>query len=165
MRGMTKVSVTEVSSVVLANEPGRLAAAIEQRQILDVSDREYVLAPREAIADLADALAEEELLEEILSYCKNVSGIGNTIFISPKGNTRHGPRIKVAIDPTDSLDPRGKTASIAIADGAVVAGEIPRPELGQAREFIALNRDALLDYWDYKIDTDELRSRLKSIDA
>jgi hypothetical protein len=160
---MTKVSVTEVSSVVLANDPGRLATAIEQRQILDVSDRDYVLAPREAIAELADALAEEELLEEMVSYRKKVTGVDNTIFISPKGNTRHGPRIKVAVDPTDSVDPRGKTASIAIADGAVVAGEIPRPELDQARKFIVLNRDVLLDYWDYKIDTDELRLRLKSI--
>jgi len=28
--------------------------------------------------------------------------------------------------------------------------------------FVA-NRDALLDYWDYRIDTDQLRQRLKSI--
>jgi hypothetical protein len=35
--------------------------------------------------------------------------------------------------------------------------------LDQARRFIALNREVLLDYWDYKIDTDELRQRLKSI--
>src|SRR5262250_1169365 len=106
--------------------------------------------------------AEEELLDEFLTYRKNVTGVDNTIFISPKGNTRHAPRIKVAVDPIDSVDPRSKTASIAIADGAV-AGDIPRRALDQAREFIALNRDVLLDYWDYRIDTDELRLRLKSI--
>ena len=163
---MTKVSVTEVSSAVLANDPGRLAAAIEQRQILDVRDREYVVAPKEAIRDLADELAEEELLEERVSYRKNVTGVNNTIFISTKGNTRHAARIKIAIDPTDSVDPRSKTASLAISDGAEVAGEaVPPRELDQARRFIALNRDVLLDYWDYKIDTDELRRRLKSIEG
>ena len=160
---MTKVSVTEVSSAVLTKDPGRLAVAIEQRQILDMRDRGYVLVPREAILDLADALAEEELLEEMVAYRKNVTGIDNTIFISPKGNTRHGPRIKIAIDPPDSVDPRGETASIAIADGVVAAGDVPRRLLDQARQFIALNRDVLLDYWDYKIDTDQLRQRLKPV--
>jgi hypothetical protein len=161
---MTKISVTEISSALLTNDPQRLAVAIERRQILDVRDREYVLAPREAILDLADALAEEELLEEMVTYRKNVTGVDNTIFISPKGNTRHAPRIKMAIDPPDSVDPRGETASIAIADGAVAAGDVPHRLLDQACRFIALNRDVLLDYWDYKIDTDELRRRLRSID-
>jgi hypothetical protein len=160
---MTKVRVTEVSSAVLASDPGRLAVAIEQRQILDVRDRKYVLVPREAIRDLADALAEEELLEEMVAYRKNVTGVDNTIFIPPKGNTRHAPCIKIAVDPPDSVDPRGETASIAIAGGAVAAGDVARRLLDQTRQFIALNRDVLLDYWDYKIDTDELRPRLKSI--
>src|SRR5690349_14837328 len=140
---MTKVSVTEVSSAVLTKDPGRLAVAIEQRQILDMRDRGYVLVPREAILDLADALAEEELLEEMVAYRKNVTGVDNTIFILPKGNTRHAPRIKIAVDPPASVDPRGETASIAIADGVVAAGDVPRRLLDQARHFIALNRDVL----------------------
>jgi hypothetical protein len=36
--------------------------------------------------------------------------------------------------------------SIAIADGAVAAGDVPRHQLEQARRFIDLNRDVLLDY-------------------
>jgi hypothetical protein len=102
-------------------------------------------------------------LEEMVSYRQNVTGIANTIFISPKGNARHAPRIKVAIDPPDSLDPRGTVAIIAIADGAVLLGPIPGRLLDQLRVFIALNREALLDYWHYRIDTDELRQRLQTI--
>jgi hypothetical protein len=81
----------------------------------------------------------------------------------PKGNTRHAPRIKVAIDPPLSVDPRSKTASVAIADGSVVAGEVPPWLLDQARRFIDANRDVLRDYWEYRIDTEELRRRLKAI--
>jgi hypothetical protein len=161
---MTKVSVTEVSAAVLTDDPGRLTSAIDRRQILDLHDRGYVLAPKEAIVELADALAEEELLEEMVTYRKNVTGIAHTIFISPKGNTRHAARVKIAINPPDSVDPRAENASIAIADGAVMAGEVPLGLLDQVRRFIALNRDVLLEYWDYKIDTDELRRRLRSID-
>ena len=112
---------------------------------------------------IADERAAEELLEETVSYRKDVTGVENTIFISPKGNTRHAPRIKIAIDPPLSIDPRTKTASVAIADGTAVAGEVPPWLLDQARRFIDANRDVLLDYWEYRIDTDELRRRLKQI--
>jgi hypothetical protein len=160
---MTKVSVTEISSAVLTSDPGRMTSAMDRRQILDLHDRGYVLTPKEAIVDLADALAEEQLLEEIVAYRRNVTGVAHTIFISAKGNTRHAARVKIAINPPDSVDPRAETASIAIADGAVMAGDVPLGLLDQVRQFIALNRDVLLDYWDYKIDTDELRRRLRSI--
>jgi hypothetical protein len=112
---------------------------------------------------LESGRAEEELLEEMLSYQKNVTGVDNTIFISSKGNARPAPRVKVAIDPPDSVDPRGSTASIAIVDGTVMAGEIPSALLEQVRRFIDTNRGALLDYWEYRIDTEALRRRLKSV--
>jgi hypothetical protein len=102
-------------------------------------------------------------LEEMVSYRTNVTGVAHTLFISPKGNARHAARIKVAIDPPDSIDPRGNVAIIAIADGAVIVGPVPTWLLTQVRQFIAANRDVLLDYWDYRIDTDELRKSLKRV--
>jgi len=144
-------------------DPARLIEAMRAGQIIRIPDLDYTILPTTALGELADQRAEEELLEEMVSYRKDVTGVENTIFISPKGNTRHAPRIKVAIDPPLSLDPRTKTASVAIADGTVVAGEVPARLLDQARRFIDANRDALIDYWEYRIDTDQLRRRLTSI--
>jgi hypothetical protein len=110
-----------------------------------------------------DELAERELLEEMVSYSKKTTGVAHTVFISPKGFTRHAPRIKVAIDPKDSFDPRCETATIAIHDGDIVDGKVPTKLLKQVREFIELNRQVLLDYWDYRINTEQLQERLKSI--
>jgi hypothetical protein len=62
-----------------------------------------------------------------------------------------------------SVDPRSKTASVALGDGAVVMGEVPAWLLDQVRRFIDINRQVLLDYWEYRIDTEELRRRLTSI--
>jgi NAD(P)H-dependent FMN reductase len=113
---------------------------------------------------LADELAERELVEEMVSYRKNVTGVDNTVFISPRGNTQHSAQIKLAIDPADSINPGVKTASIAIHDGSVAAGgPISAKLLDQARRFIDLNRAVLIDYWEYHADTDELRQRLRSI--
>jgi hypothetical protein len=143
--------------------PARLIEAMRAGSIISIPDLDYTIVPTTAIAGLAEEQAEEQLLEETVSYRKDVTGVENTIFISPKGNTRDAPRIKVAIDPPLSVDPRGRTASVAIADGVVVAGEVPPSLLDQAQRFIDANRDVLLDYWEYRIDTDELRRRLRSI--
>jgi hypothetical protein len=101
-------------------------------------------------------------LQEMVSYRKNVTGIDYTVFISSKGNVWQVPRIKVAIDPPDSLDPRSETASISL-EGEVVAGTINRELLQRVRRFLELNRQVLMDCWDYRIDIDELRQRLRPV--
>jgi len=111
-----------------------------------------------------DEQAERDLLEEMTSFTKNETGVDHNIFISPKGSTRHAPRIKVAIDPKNSFDPRGETASVMIESGEVVAGKVRSTKLlRQVREFIELNRQVLLDYWEYQIGTADLCKRLKPI--
>jgi len=114
MRYLSLMSVTILSTAadVIAN-PEAYLRALREGTAKAIPDLDY-----QAAAALADVLAEEELLEEMVSYQKNVTGIGNTIFISPKGRTRHAARIKVAIDPPDAISPHGKTASIAINDGS-----------------------------------------------
>jgi hypothetical protein len=91
------------------------------------------------------------------------TAIDNTVFISPKGNARHRPGLKVAIDPPNSVSPHGKNASISF-DGATVGEPIPRPLYGQVMQFIELHHDVLVDYWEYRILTDELQGRLRAIE-
>src|SRR6516164_6695778 len=86
-------------------------------KLTDLGDA-YLVRP-EDIHALADQLAEEELLEEMSSYGKRTTGIENTIWISPRGNVRHDPRLKVAIDTPNAIRPGGKDASISIADGSL----------------------------------------------
>jgi hypothetical protein len=99
--------------------------------------------------------------EELVSYRKDTTGVDNTLFISPRGNARHGPRVKIAINPPDTLDPRGTIATITFA-GEVI-GEIDPLLLQQVQHFIEINRAVLLDYWFYRIDTKQLQQRLQSI--
>ena len=108
-----------------------------------------------------ETLDEQDELEEMVSYRKNVTGIDHTIFISPRGHAAHGPQVKVAIDPPDSLDPRSTIATITF-DGTVIG--VIDPQLArQVNLFIEINREVLLDYWFYRIDTDQLRHRLLSL--
>jgi hypothetical protein len=153
---LMKMAATVPSSAAeVVSDPAAFLRALRA----DVPDFDY-----RAAAALADALAEEELLGEMVSYRRDVTGVSNTIFISPKGNTRHAARVKVAINPPDSIDPRGgEDASVAISDGSVSAGNVSAALLKDVQRFIELNRAVLIDYWEYRIDTEELRQRLVSI--
>jgi len=111
-----------------------------------------------------EAQAEAEMLGDMSSFRAKHTGVANTIFISTKEGIRCGPRIKVAIDPPDSLSPGCVHASIAIDSGEVVAGKKPGAKvLKQAWGWIALNQDALLDYWHQRIDIVDFRERMKPI--
>jgi hypothetical protein len=100
---------------------------------------------------------------DLVSFRKGVTGIGHTVFVAAKGRDTGAARITLAIDPADSIDPRGgETASVAI-DGEVAAGSVPPALLRQAQRFIELNREVLLAYWNYEIDTEQLRRGLRSI--
>jgi hypothetical protein len=116
----------------------------------------------EVVAIDEDQLAEEELLEEMGSYREKRTGIKNVVFLSPKGQTKHPARIKVAIDPWDSFDPGPgtKQASIAVHDGSITGAYVPRDLYDDLLEFIRLNRETLLLYWEYKISTDQMEERL-----
>jgi len=117
------------------------------------------------LVDISDELAERERLGDMVNYRKNVTGVDNVIFISQKGYARHAARIKLAIAPPDSIDVTSETASIEIDSGQVVAGEVSDTQLRkQVQKFIELNRAVLLDYWNARIDTDQLRERLKPVE-
>jgi hypothetical protein len=113
--------------------------------------------------DLVDALRkEEEITAAMVTYRKKTTGVDNSIFISTKV-PGHQPRIKVAIDPPTHISHFGKTASVAIADGRIVAGSLDADVQRQVKAFLNLNREVLLDYWEERIDTDELRERLRKV--
>jgi hypothetical protein len=59
------------------------------------------------------------------------------------------------------LDPRGNIATVTF-DGTVI-GAINPQLVRQVQRFVELNGAVLLDYWLYRIDTDQLRQRLQSI--
>ena len=126
----------------------------------------YTFASASAVVRLDPALAEEEIaeLEAMASFGPETTGVENTIFISPDVTGRHGPRIKVAINPPHSFKPGGKDASISIHDGEHVAGEaVPAALHKELRQFIELNREVLMQYWNGNIDTAKLVAGLKAI--
>jgi hypothetical protein len=100
-----------------------------------------------ADTQLADELAREELVE-MANLTSAQTGIIGTIFISTAMGA-HGPRVKYFGQP-------GRTQlsfSVSIADPpSVVANSLPARTLRQMAPqviaWVALNRAALLDFWN-----------------
>jgi hypothetical protein len=115
------------------------------------------------LADLGRtvALAEaDDEVEDMVSLRSEKTGVDNTIFISTKGYAQHAPRIKIAVDPPHTFNATAKAASMAIHDYSLTGAYVAPHVVEQAKQFIDRNREALLDYWEHKIDTAELIERL-----
>jgi hypothetical protein len=81
---MTKIAVTIPSTAAeIVADPSAFLKAVREGKTVPIPDFDY-----RAAAALTDELAEEELIEEMTSYRKNVTGVDNTIFISPRSKTR-----------------------------------------------------------------------------
>jgi hypothetical protein len=97
---------------------------------------------------LAAELADEEVVE-IANLTAEQTGVAGTIFISTAMGA-HGPRVKYFLRPGRAQP----SFSVSIADPpAIVANSLPlrvlRQMSPQVIEWVALNRDALLEFWNH----------------
>src|SRR5215467_1008529 len=100
------------------------------------------------LEDIVEALAEQEQLYAMAILSSAVTGIANTLWYIPVPEGQHGPRIKVAIDPPHAKRPGGTEATVPFDEGKPASGPIPPALERQVRALIALNKQALLDYWN-----------------
>ena len=129
--------------------------------------REIAGAPDavQQLEDIVEALAEQEQLYAMAILGAAVTGISNTLWYIPVPEGQHGPRIKVAIDPPYAKRPGGTEATVPFDEGKPASGPITPALERQVRAFIALNKIALLDYWNLKTTTDEFVAQLRPIKA
>jgi hypothetical protein len=106
---------------------------------------------------------ESDELFEMANLYPRTTGLPMTVWVGPRGNARHDVRVKVNM-------PHGNQMSI---DNTAVVGVRPSPHLitGQlfadderaVANWIRLNADAIIAYWDGDIDTLELVQTLKPL--
>ena len=116
------------------------------------------------LANMVEGLAEQEYLYAMAILGTKVTGLANTLYYLPVPEGQHGPRIKVAIDPAHTFRRGGIEATVPFDEGKPASGGPISPALeGQVRAFIAVNRAALLAYWNLETSTDEFIAALRPI--
>ena len=100
---------------------------------------------------------------------KKDTGLPVNIYVSSGDviSRRHGPRIKVMYDTDDKFN-HYKTVSVILkknitADDVIGYEQLPSSILNPVREYINLNYDVLLRYWNDDVSTLELGTLLKKI--
>lgn len=109
-------------------------------------------------------LHEEEMnLWEMANLRPETTGIDNyVIWVSSGEAVRHGPRIKVA---RGVKWDKKNNATIPLTGIPRVVGDIgiTQDEFAKIVEWITLNKDPLMRFWNSELATDELLDLLKKI--
>jgi len=91
------------------------------------------------------------------------TGLPMTVWASPRANARHDARIKVCRTPGDNMDPTN-LAVVAIRPAPhVVHGPLAQRDFAPVAEWIALNEDALIGFWNGTLGTIEFVARLRRL--
>ena len=105
-------------------------------------------------------MASWNKLYEMANFLPKDTGLKEVIYISVKqGN--HGPRLKVF----KNKQPKGENFSVTIEDKPKTIGKIfvNSKELSKIIEYVILNKETLLQYWNFDIGTVDLVMALKRV--
>jgi hypothetical protein len=117
-------------------------------------------------AKLASESIETVEAEDIFfmtNLSPRMTGLPMSVWASPRGNARHDVRIKVNTSHgrQRKID---NTAVVAVGPSPrVVAGRLSSEDQRLVSQWITLNAQALIDFWDDKLDTDQFLESLKKL--
>ena len=102
-----------------------------------------------------------DVLEMASSLRQHITGLPMIIWVSERGNAKHGPRVKVQTDYDQKVKVH-KFVEISISDDPEVKGGtgLSKKDFNIIKEFIISNKTILVDLWNYKIDIFEFKDRL-----
>ena len=115
--------------------------------------------------DALSATSEDdsEDLHEMANLYPDSTGLPMTVWVSPRGNARHDVRIKVNMTHGERMDITN-TAVVAVRPAPrILAGQLSPTDAQAVFEWISLNTEALVAYWEGQIDTARLIYRLRPI--
>lgn len=105
---------------------------------------------------------EDESLFEMANLSPKRTGLPFVVWISPRGGASHDVRVKVSIGP--KVHP-SELISVALRpDVHVVGGHLNAADLELLPQWVALNEDVILRYWNGAIEyTEDAIAGLKAI--
>ena len=106
---------------------------------------------------------ETEDLFEMANLFPATTGLPMTVWVSPRGNARHDVRVKVNMTHGNQMN-AANTAVVGLRPVPhVIAGRLSPEDERAVIQWVSLNTDALVSYWDGQIDTIQLGQLLKPL--
>jgi hypothetical protein len=106
---------------------------------------------------------EAEDLFEMANLHPDTTGLPMTVWISPRGNARHDVRVKVNMTHGNQMT-IANTAVVGVHPSPrIISGRLSAGDTQAVFRWIALNTDALVAYWEGRIDTAGVIQALKPV--
>ena len=106
---------------------------------------------------------ESDELFEMANLFPRTTGLPMTVWVSPRGNARHDVRVKVNMTHGNQMTV-SNTAVVGVRPAPhLIAGQLSPDDRQAVFEWVALNADALVEYWEGRIDTIQLGQALRPI--
>ncbi len=110
----------------------------------------------------ADSQDSDDLFE-MANLFPRTTGLPMTVWVSPRGSARHDVRIKVNMAHGNQMNVTN-TAVVGVRPAPhLVAGRLTPEDQRVVFQWVSMNADALIAYWDGQIDTIELGNRLQPL--
>lgn len=102
-------------------------------------------------------------LFEMANLYPDETGLPMTVWVSPRGNARHDVRIKVNMTHGKQMN-ISNTAVVAVRPAPrLIAGRLSPDDAQAVFEWVKLNTDTLVAYWDGRIGTIQMARALKPL--
>ncbi len=116
----------------------------------------------EVVSEEADKVETDDLFE-MANLFPGTTGLPMTVWVSPRGNSRHDVRVKVNMTHGNQMNPTN-TAVVGVRPSPhIIAGSLSPDDENAVFEWVSLNTAALLAYWAGDIDTVQLGHVLKPL--
>ena len=113
---------------------------------------------------LATDLEAEDLFE-MATLFPATTGLPMTVWVSPRGSARHDVRVKVHMTHGNQMNP-ANTAVVAVRPTPrMISGRLSSEDERAVFAWVSANTDALIAYWDGRIDTIQLGNLLKPVSS
>jgi hypothetical protein len=116
-----------------------------------------------AIASEATVDQDDRDLFEMANLYPAETGLPMTVWVSPRGNARHDLRIKVNVTHGNQMS-ISNTAVVAVRPTPrLISGQLPPADAQAVFEWVALNVNTLVAYWNGQIGTIEMARALNPL--
>ena len=102
------------------------------------------------------AADEADDLFEMANLSPTLTGLPMIVWISERGRARHDARVKVSLVHGRRVHPN-RTASVSVRP------TVDRRDMELVRQWIEINCEAIIAYWNGDLLTDEVIARLKPV--
>lgn len=115
------------------------------------------------LASEVDVQHDSEGLYEMANLFPKHTGLPFVVWMSVRGGARHDVRVKVSPGPRAIAS---EMVSVAIRPEVhVVEGQLSGSDLAVLTQWIDLNRDVLLKYWEGEIDTKDALDAIRQVQS